>query len=294
MVVNAAAGSTESAAIEAALGVLRAGADVRVETTADLDELAHALAGRDGRRVVVLGGDGSVHAVVQALRDAGGSDLAEPLGLIPLGTGNDLARTLGLPLDAASAAAVVLDGRPRRLDLAVDEGGSVVVNAAHVGVGAEAGRRAHAWKPTMGAAAYPLGSIAAGAVETGWRLVVEVDGQTVLDGAEPVLMVGVGNGRTIGGGAPLSPDAEPDDGLLDVVVSAATGPLARAGYAVAMREGEHVERDDVAVHRGRNVRIRAAAEGEEFSVNADGELSGPLAAKEWTVEPLAWAVLVPR
>ena len=274
--------------------MLRAGADVRVETTADLDELAHALAGRDGRRVVVLGGDGSVHAVVQALRDAGGSDLAEPLGLIPLGTGNDLARTLGLPLDAASAAAVVLDGRPRRLDLAVDEDGSVVVNAAHVGVGAEAGRRAHAWKPTLGAAAYPLGSIAAGAVETGWRLVVEVDGQTVLDGAEPVLMVGVGNGRTIGGGAPLSPDAEPDDGLLDVVVSAATGPLARAGYAVAMREGEHVERDDVAVHRGRTVRIRAAAEGEEFSVNADGELSGPLSAKEWTVEPLAWTVLVPR
>lgn len=162
-----------------------------------------------------------------------------------------------------------------------------------MGIGAEAGRRAQAWKPTLGVAAYSLGSVAAGAVETGWRLIVEVDGRVVQEPDEPVLMVGVSNGRSIGGGAPLAPTAEPDDGLLDVVISAATGPLARAGYAVALRDGEHVARDDVSVHRGRTVSVLAADEREEFSVNVDGELSGPMRSRTWMVRPKAWSLLVP-
>ncbi len=72
-------------------------------------------------------------------------------------------------------------------------------------------------------------------------------------------MVGVANGRTIGGGAPLAPDAEPDDGLLDVVVATSTGPLARLRFGVALREGEHVDRDDVLVIRGRSVTVTGDA-----------------------------------
>ena len=82
-------------------------------------------------------------------------------------------------------------------------------------------------------------------------------------------MVGVANGRTIGGGAELAPDAAPDDGLLDVVVATSTGPLARVRLRDALREGEHVERDDVLVVRGRSVTVT----GEAFPVNADGELT---------------------
>ena len=294
VVTNSAAGSAEEDAIDAALALLRGSAEVRIAATGSVAELAAVLRDRDGRRVVAVGGDGSLHAAVQALFDLDALDPDEPLGLIPLGTGNDFARTVGIPLDPAAAAEVVLTGRPRPLDLALDELDTVMVNAAHVGIGAEAGRRAHAWKPTLGAAAYPLGSVAAGAVETGWRLTVEVDGKVVREPDDPVLMVGVGNGKTIGGGAELAPDAEPDDGLLDVVISAATGPLARAGYAVAMREGEHVEREDVTAHRGGTVSVRAAGEEETFSVNADGEVSGPVHAKTWTVRHRAWSLLVPR
>jgi diacylglycerol kinase family enzyme len=115
-----------------------------------------------------------------------------------------------------------------------------------------------------------------------------VDGEPVeTDG--PVLMVAVANGRTIGGGAELAPYAEPDDGLLDVVVATSTGPLARLGFGVALKDGEHVERDDVTTLRGRTVTVT----GDPYPVNADGELDGPVTSRTWTVRPGAWSLVVP-
>ena len=170
------------------------------------------------------------------------------------------------------------------LDLVVDDDGGVVVNAVHLGVGAEAAERASGLKGRLGKAAYAVGGVLAGAGAAGWSLRVVVDGDPLdLDGE--ALMVGVANGRTIGGGAELAPGAEPDDGLLDVVVATSTGPLARLGFGAALRGGDHVGRDDVLTVRGRAVTVS----GDPFPLNADGELSGPLAARTWTVEPGAWA-----
>jgi diacylglycerol kinase family enzyme len=179
-------------------------------------------------------------------------------------------------------------GRPRRLDLVVDDAGGVVVNAVHLGVGAEAAEKATALKDRLGRVAYAVGSVAAGAGATGWHLQVTVGG-VVLQVDREVLMVAVANGRTIGGGAPLAPDASPDDGLVDVVVATSTGPLARLGFAKALRDGEHVERDDVLVVRGRTVTVT----GDPFPLNADGELDGPVSARTWTVRPAAWSLVVP-
>ena len=157
----------------------------------------------------------------------------------------------------------------------------------HLGVGAEAAEKATGLKDRLGKAAYPVGSVLAAAGPTGWDLRVEVDGSVVeVDG--PALMVVVANGRTIGGGAEVAPDAAPDDGLLDVVVATSTGPLARLGFGVALREGEHVERDDVTTRRGSTVTVS----GQPFPLNADGELDGPVASRTWRVEPGAWALLV--
>jgi YegS/Rv2252/BmrU family lipid kinase len=302
LVANSAAGTADDDAIEAAVAVLRGSADaavdVEVARTGSPDELDAVLDRRMGRRLVVAGGDGSVHAVVAALHRRGelaatGRAAAPPaagaLGILPLGTGNDLARALGLPLDAAAAARVVLEGRDRPLDLLVDDEGGIVVNAVHLGVGAEAARSAERLKERLGKAAYAVGSLVAGAGSPGWRLRVEVDGRPVAQGDVPLLMVALGNGTSVGGGAELTPDASPDDGLVDVVVSAATGALARVGYALAMRDGDHVDRDDVLVTRGRVVSVS----GEEFCANADGEVGGPLTRRTWTVLPAAWAVRVP-
>jgi YegS/Rv2252/BmrU family lipid kinase len=288
VVTNAAAGSTDDDRVAAAISVLESAADVRVEQCAEPGDLDRVLDGRDGRTVVLVGGDGSVHTAVDALRRRGELTPGEPLGLVPLGTGNDLARTLGIPLEPADAAQALLDGSPRPLDLLVDEDGGVVVNVVHLGVGAEAAEKATGLKDRLGKAAYPVGSVLAAAGPTGWDLRVEVDGSVVeVDG--PALMVVVANGRTIGGGAEVAPDAAPDDGLLDVVVATSTGPLARLGFGVALREGEHVARDDVTTRRGRTVTVS----GQPFPLNADGELDGPVASRTWRVEPGAWALLVP-
>ena len=288
VVTNASAGSAGDEQVDAALAVLEEHADVRGESCSEPADLDRVLASRDGRTLVVVGGDGSVHLAVDRLLALGELSPTDPLGLVPLGTGNDLARTLGIPLDPAEAAKALLSGTARTLDLAVDDAGGVVVNAAHLGVGAEAAERASALKKRLGKAAYAVGGVLAGAGATGWDLRVEVDGEPLpLD--EEVLMVGLANGRTIGGGAELAPDAEPDDGLLDVVVATSTGPLARLGFGVAMREGEHVDREDVHTVRARTVTVT----GDAFPLNADGELSGPLTSRTWTVRPGAWAVLVP-
>lgn len=288
VVTNESAGGAADERVDEALAVLGEHADVRRVVCSERGDLDRALDSLDGRTLVVVGGDGSVHAAVGSLLDRGELSPDVPIGLVPLGTGNDLARTLGIPLDPASAARALLAGTARRLDLAVDDEGGVVVNAAHVGVGAEAAERASGLKDRLGRAAYPVGGLLAGAAATGWRLLVEVDGEPVPVDDE-VLMVGIANGRTIGGGAELAPDAEPDDGLLDVVVATSVGPLARLGFGVALRAGEHVDRDDVRVVRGRTVRVS----GDAFPLNADGELSGPLTARTWTVRPGAWAALVP-
>ena len=287
VVVNRSAGTADDEALDTALDVLRGGTDVEVAATADAGELDRVLAGLDGRRPVVAGGDGSLHAAVAALDRAGALD--RPLGVLPLGTGNDLARALGLPLDPAAAAAVVLGGTARPLDLLRDDAGGIVVNAVHAGVGADAGERAHRLKDTLGAVAYPIGAAVAGVTTPGWRLRVEVDGTAVVDGGTPVLMAGVCNGPTIGGGTALAPDARPDDGLADVVVVTATGPAARAAFAAALATGRHAGRDDVVVVRGREVSLS----GEPVGLDADGELQDPVTARTWRVQPAAWSVLVP-
>jgi len=287
VISNAAAGGADAAAVDAAVAVLRRGADVDVVTPASAAECRAVLAGRCGRRVVVCGGDGSLHIVVNALRSAG--DLADPIGLIPLGTGNDFARALGLPMDPAAAAAVVLTGRPRDLDLIVDDAGTAVVNAVHTGIGAEAARSAAALKPRLGRIGYILGGLAAGLRERGWRLRVEGDGAVLTDGNRRVLQVGIGNATSVGGGSLLTPAAVPDDGLADVVVSAAVGPLARLAYGWQMPRGEHVRRHDVLAARARTVTVS----GEAYRYNVDGEVQGPVRRRAWTVSPRAWRLLVP-
>lgn len=202
VVVNRAAGTTDDESLEAALTVLRSGADVTVAATADADDLRRAVTGRQDRRLVIVGGDGSVHAAVTALDAVGGLAAEDPIGIIPLGTGNDLGQALELPLDASESAAVVLTGTPRRLDLVRDNSGGVVVNAVHVGAGARAAAEAARFKDRLGPAAYPLGAAIAGVNTAGWDLRVEVDGRVVqhqaggwaADGGTRVLMAAVCNG----------------------------------------------------------------------------------------------------
>ena len=282
------AGSTEQEAVEAARAVLSEAGPVEVVSTGTPEELDTALDACGSRRLVVAGGDGSLHLAVTRLHARG--ELADrPIALVPMGTGNDLARALGLPLDPADAARLVLNGKHAPMDLLLDDTGGIVVNAVHVGVGAEAAASAGRLKPVLGLLAYPLGAVFAGLRSTGWRLRVVVDGEVLADDHRRALMVGIGNGPSIGGGTELLPGACPDDGLLDVMVSRATGPFARARYAAALQNGTHLRDPEVRWTRGRSVTIS----GEPVGVNADGELGDEMTRRTWTVQPGAWSLLRP-
>lgn len=291
--MNPSAGGTEDGALASALQILRSGADVEVVAPDGADQRRAAVAHAAGRGIVVLGGDGSIHACVQALADGGLLDPAAPLGIVPLGTGNDLARTLRLPLNPADAARVAIDGVPRPLELLVDDAGHVVVNAVHAGVGAEATARAGAVKGLLGTIGYAVGALRAGVSARGWHLRVTVDGDVLRDGSERLLMVAAGLGATIGGGTPIAPRAEPGDGTVDVVVVGATGPAARTRFALDLRRGRHARRSDVLVVRGREIVVEARDEENAFRVNADGEVGEPVLRRSWTIRPHAWSCRVP-
>jgi diacylglycerol kinase (ATP) len=289
MITNSAAGTADAEAVDEALAVLRGrGLDVEVVATADAGELDAVLDRRDDRRLVIAGGDGSLHAVAAALHRR--EETAHTtLGLIPLGTGNDFARGVGLPLEPAPAAEIVATAAAQPVDLLVDEGDGVVVNAVHVGVGADAGRAAEPWKARLGKVGYVVGAVIAGFTTDGHRLRVEVDGQVVATGRRRVLQVGVGNGSFVGGGTELAPEADPTDGHADVLMSFAVSPLDRLRYAIRLRRGTHDERHDVRLVEATTVRIS----GEPFWTNADGELAGPFTDKTWTLVPGALRMTLP-
>jgi diacylglycerol kinase (ATP) len=217
------------------VAVLETAGPVEVVECLEPTQIDDLLDRRGDRPLVVCGGDGSLHNTLRALWRRGEAGRC-PVGLIPLGTGNDFARGVGIPLDPAEAAKLIVSGTPRTVDLATDDSGDVVVNAMHVGAGADAAVRARPLKPYLRIAAFPIGAVLAGIRAPGLRLRVEVDGRAVVSGRRRVLMAGFGNAPSIAGGtAELAPGASVTDGVLDVVVSTAVSPLARA----RLRAGAH-------------------------------------------------------
>lgn len=288
-VANAEAGTADEEAIRNVMAALHE-LDVELAMTSSPQDLADAL---DRHRtldgVVVLGGDGSLHAVVDALRSAGRLDVA--IGLVPLGTGNDFAATLGLPDDPVEAAEVIVAGLTREIDLIIDDRDEVVVNAAHIGIGAEAAKAARPWKKALGPVGYIVGAVLTGVrglTTPGARLEITVDG-TSLTRKQPVIQVAVGNGGFVGGGTPLLPEADPSDGELDVAVSYTESPRRRIAYAWHVRRGDHHRRDDVVYLRGTEVSVR----GDKLACTSDGELSGPRSEHSWRIEPAALTMYVP-
>lgn len=250
------------------------GPGATVQRTREPGDLDPVLNGVDGAILVVCGGDGSMHLAVNRLHALG--RLADtPVALFPAGTGNDLSRTLDLPDGPAEMAELLRADHRRPMDLLDLGDHGVAVNAVHAGIGVDAAERSQGLPDALGALAYPLGALLAGVSAQGFTGDVRVDGRLLVPAVSSrTLMVLVMNGRTIGGGHVFSPQAEVDDGALDVIVCHATGVATRAAFGAAVTRGTHLDRDDVAAARGRTVRIT----GPELSFNVDGEL--------WLDEPI--------
>ena len=165
--------------------------------------------------VVVAGGDGTVRAVVTALTGTG-----VPLALLPAGTGNLLARNLGIPLEVEAAALVAAFARARALDVGRLDDGECFAVMAGIGFDAAMLRDApHAAKAWLGWSAYVLSGLRQ-VRGPGVDVEVEVDGEVLLRSVRGVLVANVGE---LQGGIRLLPDADPSDGLLDVALLAPVG-----------------------------------------------------------------------
>jgi diacylglycerol kinase (ATP) len=243
----------------------------------EAERLAAELAGRCDP-LVVLGGDGTVHEVVNGLPPDPEAD-GPTVAVLPGGTGNDLARGLGLPADPVAAARALAAGAPHRLDL-LDCGARRAANGVNAGFAAAATERLSAMaKRALGPLAYVAGGLLAGLAPPTWPARVEVDGRVVEGEA---LAVVIGNGGSFGGGRRLLPDADPADGLLDVLVVPAGHSKARLARGLARHRLEGLPR----------MRGPVATVATPMPCRLDGE---PAATPvRVSVLPAAWRVLLPE
>jgi diacylglycerol kinase (ATP) len=275
VLTNPTAGRGRSASLLPALVERLAGAGLatRVVNTPDPAECRAALAG--AAAVVAVGGDGTVHLALQAVAGTG-----IPFGMVPAGTGNDIARALGVPGTPVEAADAVVEalraGRTRAVDLGrvrLPDGpdGGVRWFAGVLGAGFDAvvNERANRMRFPRGPRRYDVAIFAELLRLRPRRYKLELDG-TVHD-VEAVL-VAVANTGSYGGGYRICPAADPADGLLDVVVGGRFTRRGLLGILPHVRAGTHLGRPMVTAYRARTVTL--AAEG--ITGYADGERLGPL------------------
>ena len=266
--------------VEAALDGRRA--VFRVQRTKDLEHgVEQALRAVEAGEVpVVMSGDGLVGAVGGAMA---GSDT--PLGILPGGRGNDLARVLEIPNEPEAAVDTLFSGNSRRIDVG-EANGKRFLGIVSVGFDSECNRRANEVKLIRSNLVYAYSLFL-----TLWswkpaRFTIRVDDErTRFTGYS----VSVANNSTFGGGMRIAPSAELDDGLFDVVTVGEVGKLRYVGNLPKVFKGTHVEADEVRVFRAPHLEISAS---KPFPVYADGEHLTDLPAS-LRVLPRALSVLVP-
>jgi diacylglycerol kinase (ATP) len=284
LVVNPTAGRGRAGRLAGAVtDRLGAGGDrVRViaEQTAARteDELRSALAdGVDG--VVVLGGDGLVHLALQQVAGTG-----TPLGIVPAGTGNDIAVALGISRDPLAAASLIASAKAGPVD-AVYGDGRWWLSVLCAGFDSAINERANRIRWPRGPRRYDVAILAELAMLTARHFTVTVDG-TPWTG--PAILVAVGNTEQYGGGYRMCAGADPTDGLLDVVIIRPVGRLDLVRMLPKVKSARHLQHPAVTVLRGREVTVEAAT----VVAYADGERLGEL-PQTMRCEPAAVQIWAP-
>jgi diacylglycerol kinase (ATP) len=234
-------------------------------------------------RLVVAGGDGTLSEVATGLLAAGLGGYAT-IGLLPLGTGGDFLRTLGVPRDLDAAIACLREGKPRPLDAGratfVDAEGRPAcahfVNVASLGLSARVVEGVNRRRSLLGGrAAFLGGALRAIARYRPAPVSLRLDGGSLHEG--PLVLAAAANGRFFGGGMQVAPDARTDDGLFDVIAVAAPGRGRLLRELPRIYRGAHLRDPAVSVRRGRV--LEALALGAPVPIELDGEPLGLLPAR---------------
>jgi diacylglycerol kinase (ATP) len=265
--------------------VLRAGGvQVTAPDLADREAVSGAIRAHAAEvdLVVVGGGDGTVNAAAAGIVETG-----LPLGILPLGTANDLSRTLQLPTDPAEAARVIIAGHTRKIDIG-EVNGHLYFNVASIGFSARLAKRlTREAKQRWGVLGYSVVGAKLFSEGRPFTVFIEHDGQTE---TVRTVQVSVGNGRYYGGGLQIDATAQPDDGLLHIY----SLEVPHVGYVIpmlpALRRGTHGSWRDVRAFESTELTLRTKRRHE---VNADGELVTTTPA-HFRVRPGAVTVFVPE
>jgi diacylglycerol kinase (ATP) len=225
---------------------------------------------RDGfDQVVAAGGDGTLNEVVNGLAEGFGR---VRLGLLPLGTGNDFARSIGVPADLEGALAVLEAGRVQALDVAVvafDGRSRHFINMAAGGFGGEVSEKAAEAKERWGPLAYMRAAVGALGELQGFRTTLTLNGAETLD-LETYNVV-LSNGRYVAAGIPAAPQAVLDDGLLEVMIVPTTTMPQIAMLVPTVLLGRHTGSDLLLFRKATRVEIQSDP---PMAWNVDGEVIG--------------------
>jgi diacylglycerol kinase (ATP) len=241
----------------------------------------------EGYDLIILGGgDGSVSSVVDLLV---GSDAV--LGLLPLGTANDFARTLEIPSDLEEACETIALGKVVDVDLGL-VGENYYVNVTSVGLGPEVTQALSSrLKRTTGVLAYPVAAIKAFLHHKPFSATLSFpDGDHQPVTFEWLLQVAIGNGRFYGGGMIVNPNSSIDDRTLDIYVIELGHRRDLIGVARYFKSGEFIHRQGVHYYRTSKVQLETEP---QIPINVDGELVAQT-PQLFSVAPNALKVVVPQ
>jgi len=227
--------------------------------------------------IVAVGGDGTVNEVVNGLMSPGGEKAEAVLGVVITGRGSDLARTIGIPADYSQACARLASDRTMTVDLGLVEfyregepRERYFVNVGGAGFDGEVAERANRAPNFMGGTIPYLSSVVTTLIT--YR---NKDVEFILDEEEPIRMVAnsvvVANCQYFGGGMRVAPDADPNDGLFDVIVS---GDIDKVDFLMTvpkLYDGTHLTHPQVDAYRARRVEVRSQ---QRLLLQVEGEVCG--------------------
>jgi YegS/Rv2252/BmrU family lipid kinase len=243
------------------------------------------LAADDGAEVIgVVGGDGTLNEVAQNYVDEHGAPRPGPaLALIPAGTGGDFRKTFGVEDDVTDAVRRIATATPRAIDLGVVELTGhdgrpemhAFINIMSFGIGGLTDRLVNESPKWLGGRmSFMLGTLRACMAYRNLPVSVRVDGEVRLE--TPIVNVAVCNGRYFGGGMMIAPEANPSDGLFDVIALCDLTRAQGIGLALKFYRGSHIGQPGVTVARGSEIEALPLRPKDHVLIDLDGETPGRL------------------